>query len=362
MPQLTLGDEEVTIVAWHKQPGDEVREGEPLLEIETDKASMDVESPVSGVVASHLCEPGAVVGVNSVIALVAEPGAAVDAETVAAAPAAPDVPREIADPRPLPTALATPSPAAQNALVKYGELRGVPWQRRQTEPQGTAGLAPVDRAPTAISREEPLSRRRRAIARRLSEAARIPQFETTRNLRLDRIVERVEQARAAGIAATVTDALVLALANAARTVPRANAWLVENTLRIFDSVDVAVAVDTPTGVVAPVIRNAERRAIADVARLRADLSRRARDDALAPSDLDGATITLSNIGALGADAVTPLVTPPQVAVLGVGRGRRVEGAIVATFTFVGDHRALDGADGARFLAALADQLESDASA
>jgi pyruvate/2-oxoglutarate dehydrogenase complex dihydrolipoamide acyltransferase (E2) component len=330
MPQIAIGDDEVTVLAWHKHPGDHVERGEALLEIETEKATMDVESPVEGTLTAQLCQPGDVVTVGQLIATVAD--SVVLAEAVPPAVEA-----------------ATPAPAPlvtreERSSVEHGELRGL--------------VRPVSAAATvAGARPEPLSRRRRATARRLTEAAAIPQFSVSRAVELGPAGVAVEGVRADGVRATITDALICAVARTAIAQPRANAWLLDGTLHVFEHAAVAVAVDTPDGVLAPVIQNADQLDLADVARARTDLVERTRSGRVAQHQLEGGTITLSNVGGLGADTLVPLVTPPQVAVIGVGRARDGGGANVATFTFVGDHRALDGADGARFLATLEETLQ-----
>jgi pyruvate dehydrogenase E2 component (dihydrolipoamide acetyltransferase) len=252
-------------------------------------------------------------------------------------------------------------PARQTSavsLVEHGELRGLrPSHLDRTGAAAPRRAATLERAPVG-ARSELLSRRRLATARVLVEAAAIPQFSVARHVPLGPATAAVADLRGDGVAATLTDAIILAVARAALAQPRANAWLVDDTLYLFERVSVALAVDTPDGVLAPVVRDADQIELAAIARARADLVERARSGKLLPTEIEGGTITISNIGGLGADSIVPVVTPPQVAVLGVGRCRAGAAGAPAQFTFVGDHRALDGADGARFLAALADELQT----
>jgi pyruvate dehydrogenase E2 component (dihydrolipoamide acetyltransferase) len=330
MPRLSLGDETVTIASWLKNPGDPIERGMPLVEVETDKATMEVESPFDGVLAAVLEEPGAVVAAGGLIAYVAEPG-----ETIEAGRLRPVA----AEPRqgPAVASRATSRPE----LVEHGELAGLP-------PARAVDATGADEAMLAGPfTERPLSRQRAAIARRLAPAALIPQFAVTRDLRI---------ARGARGGLTVSDLLLAAVVATLKEHRALNAWLVDDVLLEFEHVNVAFAVDTPDGVVAPVVRAAELLPVDALAARRSDLVARARERRLGYAELAGATFTVSNIGGLGADSVVPIVTPPLVAALGVGRSRPGEEADVLTGTVVGDHRALDGADGARFLAAVADKL------
>jgi pyruvate dehydrogenase E2 component (dihydrolipoamide acetyltransferase) len=342
MPQITLGDENVVVVGWHKQPGDTIEQGEPLLEIETEKASMEVEAPFGGTLASHLCAPGDLISPGQVIATASSADEPITVTT----------PKRTAPPARLfgseeEMSATAPQPRPELSLVEHGELRGI----RTTRPLHALELPPD-------TRPEPLSRRRMAIARRLTEAATIPQFSVARDVPIDTAEAAVSAARSSGVAATLTDALLLAVGRAATAVPRVNAWLLNDTLHLFDRVSIALAVDTPDGVLAPVFHGAASLDLPSTARARADVVERARNGKLAQGEIEGATITLSNIGGLGGDSLVPVLTPPQVAVVGVGRHRVVDGTRSATFTFVGDHRALDGADGARFLSALARELQA----
>lgn len=353
MPQIALGDEEMTIVAWHRSPGQIVEAGEVLLEVETEKATMDVESPFGGTLVTQLCSEGDLVSAGQVIAVLAaarEDHDGVDSRGVEAPKIRPErVPPSAVT---TPGALAPRRAAAPENLVTHGELRGIP----PGSAIGHITLADVDVPPEAQA--EQLSRRRLATARRLTEAALIPQFSVTREIPIGGAAAAVAAARANGIGATLTDAFLVAVGKAATAVPRANAWLVGETLRRFERVAVALAVDTVEGVLAPVVMNADQLKLSSAARVRADVVERARSGKLAAPELTGATITLSNIGGIGGDSVVPVLTPPQVAAVGVGRGRNAELAPAATFTFVGDHRCLDGADGARFLVALELELQA----
>lgn len=326
LPKVTLGDADVTIVGWLKAEGETVAEGEDLLEIETDKATMAVQSPETTVVSKILKGKGEVVSPGALLALL---GTSPRAD--AAASASP--PRAVAD------------DSDGRAQVAHGAIAGLP-----------ARPHPARSAVRSESVPEPLSPARRRIARLMTEAEAIPRFAVTREVEL-------------GPAATWTagqngpsasDLIVRAAARAAREHPTTNAWMTPAGLTRFTEVHVAYAVDTPRGVVAPVVRSAATRDLAAIAEERRELVRCAREGALREEQLAGATITVSNGGPLGADSVTPLLTPPQVAAIGVGRVRGSGAGAVMTVTFVGDHRVLDGADGARFLVAFESAIQRPA--
>jgi pyruvate dehydrogenase E2 component (dihydrolipoamide acetyltransferase) len=325
MPHVTLGDEDVLVVQWHKTVGEVVARGEPLVEVETDKATMDVEAPVDGTLTAHHCAPGDTVTPGSVIGYVSAVDEVPEIERAGAVTAGEHAPAAVGSP-----------------LVRHGELAGIP-----LEAPIVPSVVPDGYADTT------LTRRRRAIARRLTEAAHIPQFAITRRISLVSAHRALEAARATGEPASLTDVLVRAVALAAHDAPRVNAWLLGDTLRTFEHVGLAIAVETDDGVVAPVIRDADVLDLAAVTRARAELVERARAGKLRVEDIADATMTLTNVGPVGGDQLFPVLTPPQVTVIGVGR----EEGDQATFTFTGDHRVLDGADGARYLTRLAEVLD-----
>jgi pyruvate dehydrogenase E2 component (dihydrolipoamide acetyltransferase) len=215
-----------------------------------------------------------------------------------------------------------------------------------------------DRNAAGSGAERTLSRRRIAIARRMGVATAIPSFVVSREIATDAGKQAVATAREAGRRVTFTDVLLRACAVAGAAHPAANAWLLGETVVEFEHVNVALAVDAPEGVMAPVVKAVETLDLVAVAALREDLVSRARAGQLENRELLGATLTLSNVAGLGAHGITPVLTAPQVVALGVGMGREVGGREVVAVTFVGDHRVLDGADGARFLTTFAEALDA----
>src|SRR5262249_4403863 len=221
MPFLSLGDEEVVVIRWHKPVGTTVAPGEPLVEVETDKATMDVEAPFEGTLSAQFCEAGDTISPGSIIGYLTRPDEATDGGTT------PESAIEQRSPTPsvldvdLPaSALAGPPPP----LVEQGELRGLP--AMELGEDATRGSSTIPSVPTGPDghRDVPLTRRRRAIGRRLSEAAQIPQFAVTRTVSLGAAQAAVTSARSSGINATVTDALVHAVSAALGESPNINAW------------------------------------------------------------------------------------------------------------------------------------------
>ena len=348
MPQIALGTDEVIVRQWLVSPDAAFAEGDPLLEIETDKATMDVEAPFAGVLVDQAYAAGDTVAVGAVIGHAVEPGGDADAAR-AALPTTPRAPEP--EPEPVPAvAVAVAAPAAPAAARRFidvedGELAGLGLPRRTPPPAEDPG-------PAGPFARRALTRRRLAIGRRMSAATAVPTFVVQREVPATTAIETAR----AGQGTTVTDLLVKAVAAAAAAHPRTNAWVLDGEVMEFEHVGVALAVDTPDGVVAPVIREAGSLGLHEIAARRADLVTRARAQALDALELTGATITLSNVAGLGSHAIVPVLTVPQAVAIGTGTAR--DGLL--TVTFVGDHRLVDGADGARFLATFAAALDDPA--
>jgi pyruvate dehydrogenase E2 component (dihydrolipoyllysine-residue acetyltransferase) len=369
MPQLALGSDEVVVRGWLVADGEEFALGQALLEIETDKATMDVEALFPGVLLEPRCQEGDTVSVGAVIAYAAEPGADLDAARAALAAAGRNIPAAIEadDAAPVRDANGAPSadgppPEGDEArvattrffVVDHGEVAGLP----AATARPTAPVIDIDREAAGDATEHPLSRRRLAIARRMSAATAIPAFSVHREIPVDAAFEALRVARERTPGVTFTDFLIRACGVAGREHPNANAWLVGDTVLEFAAVNVALAVDAPGGVIAPVLRDVGERDLAEIAERRADLVSRAREGRVSEHDLSGGTLTVSNVAGLGSHAITPVLTPPQAVALGLGSARATAAGRTLTATLVGDHRLLDGADGARFLATFASALDA----
>ena len=411
MPALSPTMETGTLASWNMGVGDAVRSGDVIAEIETDKATMEVESVDDGVLAVILVAAGTEnVAVGTPIARLAEDGEAVDA--VAAAPvatvAAPktEAPAEKAAdpaaapaaPAPAPTAAVQPSSSASGAPrlfasplarriagdngVDIAALSGSGPHgrilRRDVEAAMTAA-APAARpasggasAPVSpgASSLEPNSQMRKIIAQRLQESkANAPHFYLTVDCEIDTLLaaRKVMNAQSPDdVKISVNDLVIRAAAMALVKVPKANAsWEGDNT-RLFHHADIAMAVAVDGGLVTPVIWAAEQKGLAEIAATSRDLATRARNGSLAPEEFAGGSFTISNLGMYGIREFAAVINPPQGAILAVGAGEerpvvregQLAVATVMTVTLSADHRVVDGAVGAEWLQAFKGYIEA----
>ncbi|WAL67865.1 dihydrolipoamide acetyltransferase family protein [Amycolatopsis cynarae] len=410
MPRLSDTMEEGVLAAWRKHEGDPVHRGDVLAEIETDKAAMELEAYDDGVLTRLLVGEGTTVPIGTPIAVI-DPGggtpsatAETTAETtVVAPPAAP--PAE------------SPPPPAQATGARGEALRASPLARRIAREHGLdlatipgsgpggrivradidaaiAGQAaappspvappappvppvpepatrPVSAAPAGPDTEEiPLTRVRRLTAERLADSAQqAPHFFLTRTVDADALLAfRVQVNRDladAGIRVSITDLLVKACAQALIAHPEVNSSWAGTRLLRHHRVHVGIAVALDDGLIVPVIHDADRKTVSQISREARDLADRARNGRVSVDEITGGTFTISNLGMYGIDQFTAVINPPEAAILAVGAAApgpvvRDGGLTVATtmtLTLSIDHRVLDGAGGARFLADLAAMLE-----
>jgi pyruvate dehydrogenase E2 component (dihydrolipoyllysine-residue acetyltransferase) len=385
LPKLGLTMDEGRLVAWLKKEGDRVEAGEILFEVETDKATMEVEAPVAGYIRKLLVAEGEDVPVTKVIALITttadEPVAGPD-EGMTPEPAA-----GVGTPVPPPAAAAAPderivaSPAARHRarelgvdLARIRPARGDRISIEDVEAAHAAGEA-ASASPTPGSgpladsagpdgggpAPTPLSRMRRAIAERMAASFRdVPQFSVSRDVDMT-------AANAARTAAGVSyaDVLISAVARTLRDHPRLTMRYEPTGLVPAGGIHVGVAVALDDGLLVPVLRDADAKDLAQISRERAALQEGARAGKLPVEALSGAVFTISNLGQQGVDRFTAIVNPPEAAILAVGRVRDLaiarDGAVVVapvvTLTLSVDHRSVDGAPAAAFLADLAVRLE-----
>lgn len=362
MPRLALDDdEEVLLAGWLVEEGAELREGQAAVEIETSKASMEVEVEQDGVLALRLRQPGDRLMPGDVIALVAGPEESYDIEALRAAhvestedvPVVADVQVRSAPPAAATVAAEPPVTRWTDPLVSGGFLVGVPPAPGHTGTSSRVGtdaqVRPGRIVPTApITRE--LSRHRAAVARVMTASVAIPQFSVQREIEVDAAVDLVSRLRKLGFAATLTDVFCRASARALKQHPDLNSWLVSDRIELHAQVSISLAIDGPAGVVAPVIHRVDELGWAALAEERRRVVQGARAARLHSDHLAGGTFSISNVGPVGGDLVIPLLTPPQVAILGLGRIRAgASRPAVLSAVLVADHRAIDGADAARFL-------------
>lgn len=429
LPRLGQGMESGTIVRWLKSEGDAVAKGEPLYELDTDKVTQEVEAEADGVllkivVSEGEVDVGTMVGVigaqdEDVSDLVARAGgdgsgpAAAPAppaeearaeETVAAEPSGKASQVEKAAPEPTPAEEApgteakaeAPPPARAAGDVKASPLARRIARERGIDLAGVTGTGPEGRviaedvektavaaraAPAiALVRAVPpgeveiveLTSIRRTIARRLTEAWEAPVFQLSVTADASQLAatreHMVELLREGETKPTVSDVLTRLVAAALMRHRPVNAHFVDGKIHRFPSANVGIAVATPNGLVVPVIRDADRRSVQEIAMVRADLVGRAREGKLQLADLENGTFTISNLGMYGIEQFIAVLNPPQVAILAVGsieeRPRAVGGELVVaptmTMTLTCDHRAIDGSEGAEFLRTVKTLVEAPA--
>lgn len=385
MPKLTMTMEEGELVSWHKSPGDQVRAGEVLCEVMSDKVEIEVEAPADGVVATLLVEEGATAAVGAPIATLTTESDDLIGDLLDPAP--PAAPESAPAPEPAPAAATEPDQPPDGQPARRGGLAVAPAARRRAAelgvdvgvvvgsgPRGlirvqdveaaaaSASAEPAAAAPTTVQPPPGGARRaamRAAIARRMTPSAAVPQFTVFAELDLEELAARRGQAG-------WTALLLLAATRALRANPQLNAsWRGEQVVP-GDAVRVAVAVDTPNGLLAPVLDAPDKMSLSALDHALRALVDRAKLGKLTLADQQPGTFTLSNLGPMGVPVFQALLTPPQAAALAVGTiGPRPvvrDGAVVAAVGCqVGltvDHRVADGADAARYLATLRDQVEN----
>lgn len=417
MPALGMAQETGTLLRWFKSEGDAVTKGEPLMEVETDKAAVEIEAPASGMLSSIIAREGDVIPVGQRIAVILAPG---ESDVVAPPLPKPTIvspPQANSQPKPL---TATPIAArlaaehnidlskvkssggqirkedvlayldAQNRPASLTRILASPKAKRLAKENGidiatVPGTGPngavitydiqslLTNSPILLSSETitdyqlPTSRLWRVMVERLSQAwTTIPHFYLIREVNASRLItwrEKVQNNSVEKI--TYTDLLVKLTAAALRQYPRLNASWIKDSVVLNPDINIGLAVAVEDGLLVPVIHHADQLSLSQIAARRNELVKRAQANKLTLDDLSGGTFTISNLGMYGVDAFNAIVNPPQAAILAVGRiadrvvpvnGQPAVQSMV-TLSLSCDHRAVDGARGAQFLQALADLME-----
>jgi pyruvate dehydrogenase E2 component (dihydrolipoamide acetyltransferase) len=401
MPALSPTMTEGNLTKWLKKEGEAVRAGDLIAEIETDKATMEVEAADDGVLGKILVPAGSEgVKVNTPIALLLAEGEDRSALAIAPAPARPTAPAPVTKAVSAPASAPAPVPAvapsaaaapgarlavsplarrlAQQAGVDLHNLRGSGPGGRIVKadvegPGGTHAMAPRG-VPTAAAAfglppyvERPNSHIRKIVARRLTEAKRdAPHFYLTIDCDIGSLNEvRRQMNEIEGMKVSVNDFIIRAAALALKQVPAANASWTESAIRVYQSVDISVAVAIPDGLITPILRAAENKSIPAISGEMKGLAERARAGKLKPEEFQGGTFSISNLGMYGIREFAAVINPPQGAILAVGAGEQravvrngqLAVATMMTCTLSVDHRVVDGAVGAEFLAAFKKLIE-----
>ncbi|MCP5386425.1 MAG: 2-oxoglutarate dehydrogenase complex dihydrolipoyllysine-residue succinyltransferase [Novosphingobium sp.] len=382
----TLGESvsEATIGEWLKQPGEAVAADEPIASLETDKVAVEVPAPVAGVMGQHLAKVGDNVSVGAVIATI-EVGSG-----VAAAPAAAAAPAPTASAAAPAGEAATLSPAVRRAVLEHGidpaTVKGTGKDGRITKedvvaaaqaksaaPAAAAAAPAAPAAPAGDRGEErvKMTRLRQTVAKRLKSAQETAALLTTFN---DCDMSAVIDARNRykdvfekkhGVKLGFMSFFAKAACLALKDIPGVNAQIDGDEIVYFPYVDLSVAVSAPNGLVVPVVRNVDRMGFADIEKAIADLGKRAKDGTLTMADMQGGTFTISNGGIFGGLMSTPIINPPQSAVLGLHRieDRPVvrDGQIVIRpmmyLALSYDHRLIDGREAVTALKTIKEAIE-----
>jgi pyruvate dehydrogenase E2 component (dihydrolipoamide acetyltransferase) len=416
LPRLGQGMESGTIVRWLKSEGDQVEKGEALYELDTEKVTQEVEADASGVLLKILAQEGEEIEVGKAIAVIGEEG-----EEVAEPEAEPEEPTKVAEPEAEaeePTEVAEEEeqeegeparereeerervretapegPTEPEQRQDGGRLKASPLARRiakergvdlaqlrGTGPEGRIVAEDVERAevrPAAAAAPAPtgevetvkLNQMRKTIARRMTEAWEAPAFQIsmsadmTASIRLrEALLERVEEG---GVRPTYSDILTKVVALALMRHRGMNAHFAGDSVQIFPTANIGIAVAVPQGLVVPVIASCESKSIPEIAAARADIVERTRGGKLKAEDLEGGTFTISNLGMYGVERFTAVLNPPQAGILAVGaieeRAVVVDGELEIQprmdLTLTVDHRSVDGATASEFLRTVKSFLE-----
>ena len=421
MPALSPTMEEGNLAKWHVKVGDKVKPGDIIAEIETDKATMEVEAVDEGIVSKLLVNEGAQgVKVNAVIAeldgdVAAAPKATPARPEAKAAdpPPAPSRPASSLQPAPSPAAKSPAGPAPGGPKMGSQRIKASPLAKRLASakgidlvalkgsgPHGRIIKADVDKAQPGAAKQAPgagpgitsliepavlddrvyapdtyelipLDGVRKVTARRLTQSfMQVPHFPLTIDLEIDHLLSarvRINEAgEKAGVKVSVNDMLIKACAMALMAHPDANASYTDKGVAQHKSAHVSVAVAIPGGLITPVVRDAQSKGLAQIAAEMKDLAARARDKKLKPQEYMGGTFSISNLGMMGIRQFASILNPPEGMILSVGAGEKravvkddkLVVATMMTVTLTCDHRVVDGATGARWLASFKQFVET----
>ena len=373
MEALSPTMEEGRLVEWKKQTGDVVKVGEVLAEVETDKAVMELVARAGGTLLQQVVAAGTTGPVSQLLGWIGQPDEALDAGT-AAPVAATSAPAQAA----AAAAVPPPAPAAS------GRVKASPLARKLAADKGldlsqVAGSGPEGRvirrdvegvAARPAFTDVPLSMIRKTIAKRLSQSiGPIPTFYLTTEIDMERATDLREQFKTLygdTIKVSFNDLVVKAVGLALAKHPACNAWWQDDKIRYWNEVHIGMAVAVKDGLITPVIRNADLKALRDIGAESRELAARARDRKLKPEEYTGSTFSISNLGMFDIEHFTAVINPPEAAILAIGSIAQVaavvNGQVVARrrmrVTMSCDHRVIDGATGAEFLKTLKLLLEN----
>jgi len=384
MPALGVAQEKGTLLNWLKTEGQSVTKGEPLMEIETDKATVEIEAPASGILANVTASAGDEVPVGNKIAVILAPGEA-------AAPARVSVPDSQVKPVTQPNPPISPfakggskgdfatrilaSPAARRIAKETGidlaSLKG-------TGPDGaviaedvlkyTANQTTVPGGPPKVTERVQLTPMRRIVGERMTKSKQTaPHFYLSMDADMTEITRRRNKLKEKGesLVPSINDFILSGCARALRDFPSLNAAFTDHGVEIYSDINIGMAVALEEGLVVPVIRNADKLSLQELAQQSRELAEKAQKKKLFPLDYEGGTFTVSNLGMFGVDNFIAIINPPQCAILAIGQvaarvvphGEGIAVRPMMTMSLSADHRVVDGAIAARFLQEVKKLLE-----
>jgi pyruvate dehydrogenase E2 component (dihydrolipoamide acetyltransferase) len=365
MPRLSDSMEEGTIVRWLRRPGDRVAAGDAIVEIETDKATMEYEAEAGGTLEILVAE-GATVALGEAIARLL-PNGAERPQRILATPVARRVASELG------VDLTSVPATGRRGQIMKADVEAFAGTERNGDGAAPVAAAAEPAPAVPVAREEApegeaLTRTQRTIARRMAASrAVIPDFELVVDIDMGACLALRDQlADHHSPAPSVNDMIIRACALALRAHPRVNGSYRDETFVLHDHVNVGFAVAAPDSLLVPVVSDADRRPVTEIAQVTRGLTARAREGTITPAELSGATFTVSNLGMFGVDRFTAIINAPQAAILAAGaateraviRDGAVTAAVVMTATLAADHRILYGADAARFVTDVRDRLQA----
>jgi len=399
MPQMGESIFEGTITKWLKKLGERVEKDEPLFEISTDKVDAEIPSPVAGILTAIKTAEGATVQVNTVVATIGS-GAPSSVQPAAPVPDAKEKPKTVAAvsaPAQIPAQPSSNEKIRSSPLVRRiarehnidlrqvagtgsgGRINKEDLMRHMSQPDAAAAVSASEKAPAPAMKDEvvALSKMRAIIAQRMSDSKRtIPHAHSVYKVDMTRIARLRERERAGfeqrhGVKLTYMPFIAAATIDALRRFPVLNASLAENNIHYHANIGLGIAVALEWGLIVPVIRQAEQASFVALARAISDLGGRARNKKLKPDEVGGSTFTLTNAGLFGGEFGTPVINPPESAILAIG-GLRKEPVVltdtegndtiairsVQYFCLGFDHRLIDGADAGRFMTEFKSTLEN----
>jgi len=358
MPRLSLTMKEGTVGRWYKKEGDALEKGEPLVEVFSEKATYDLEAPASGILRKILVQEGVDVPINAPLAVIAAPDEAIsEAELLAEAPQmVGEAERRI-----------LASPAAKRLAKEHGIdlslVKGSGPEGRIVEEDVKRLIKEVLGVLPKVKEIIPLTGFRKISAERVSTSFKTAPHST--------VTMEVDVSKAKTLHdklhVSYTTILVKAVAEALKEQPIINSTLENNQIKIFEDVNVGVAVATEKGLIVPVIRNADDKSLEEIDKAIKKLTEKAKEGKLTKDELAGGTFTITNLGMFGVEFFTPIINPPEAAILGVGRirekpvvvNREIKTKPVMTLSLTFDHRIMDGVPAAKFLGKVKEKIEKN---